>query len=99
VPAGELAAPEPAALELLAAGADVDGAAPTDEHADRPTATASAAIAVNLDVARGISMTSILPHAGEYKGRLPARCPRYCPFPVRNSHPQNPSRRGLAAGV
>ena len=57
VPAGELAVPEaaPAALGLLAAGV-ADDAAPTDEHADRPTATASAAIAVNADVAREISM-------------------------------------------
>jgi hypothetical protein len=66
-PADEPAAPEPApvALELLPAGAGVvDDAAPPALHADRPTATASAAIAVNLDVARGISMASILPHAG-----------------------------------
>lgn len=57
VPAGELAVPEaaPVALGLLAAGV-ADDAAPTDEHADRPTATASAAVAANADVAREISM-------------------------------------------
>jgi len=60
--AGELTGPGAAfaALEPAAAGADTAGdAAPVELHADRPAARASAATAVNVDIARGISMTSI----------------------------------------